>query len=327
VWLLILADCGPLSIEAAGDIARFIERGGACWLSGGRGLDETLASLQAAASSAETWLSVLRLGPPDSRPSSPDITSIDLHRSGLQAAGSGPIDTSADRLLAALAAVNLLEVRPIEPATDSPWSVALRTTVGEALLLTHANHRLAILTTSLNPGTSDWPYRPAFVCLVDDLARWLCQPRLAAGSASPGFRWQQPPPTPAGRHALITPAGQRVLPATPADCVLEQPGIYRWQAGQTQPDARRALAVNVDPAECRGPAWSPAQIRSWLPPWGHCVVGPETALERSSAGPRTDVELWPALTAFLLVLLVAETILAHWFTPAPTAVAGLGVPT
>ena len=329
VWLLILADCGPLPAEAVGDISRFVERGGACWLSGGRDLDETLASLQADTSSAAAWSSVLRLGPPDTQPSSPAITSIKLHRSGPQFAGSGPIEAGPDGPLAALAAVNLLEVQPIEPATDSPWSVALRTTAGEALLLTHASHRLAILTTSLNPGTSDWPYRPALVCLVDDLARWLCRPRLVAGSVYPGFKWQEPPPAPAGRYALITPAGQRILPAEPADCILEEPGIYRWQADQSPPDARRALTVNVDPGECRGPAWSPVQITAWLPPGGHCVIGPETVLQRSSAGPRTEtnVELWPALATLLLALLAAEAVLAHWFTPAPTAVACLEVPT
>jgi hypothetical protein len=327
VWLLILADCGPLPAGTVGDIARFIEHGGACWLSGGRGLDETLTSLQASAPPSEAWLSILRLGLPDTRPSLPDITAINLQGFGPQAAGPGPIDAGADGALAALAAVNLLEVRPIEPATDSPWSVALRTTAGRALLLTHANHRLAILTTSLVPGTSDWPYRPAFVCLVDDVARWLCRPRLVARGVFAGFRWQEPPSTPAGPLALVTPAGQRVLPAAPADCVLEEPGIYRWQAGQSPPDARWALAVNVDPAECRSPAWSPAQIAAWLPPGGHCVVDPETAIEWSPAGPRTDVELWPALAALLVALLAAETVLAHWFTPAPTAVTGLEVPT
>ena len=327
VWLLILADCGPLPAEASGDIARFVERGGACWLAGGRHLDKTLASLQADGPAAEAWSGILHLGPADIRPSSPDKTFLKLHIIGPQAAVPGPTDAHADGGLSGPAAVNLLEVRPIEPATDSPWSVALRTTAGRALLLTHANHRLAILTTPLNPGTSDWPYRPAFVCLVDDLACWLCRPRLVAQSVNPGFRWQKPPSLPAGPSAFITPTGQRVSPTAPTDCVLEEPGIYRWQAGQSPPDARWALAVNADPAECRGPTWSPAQIAAWLPFGGHCVVGPETALKRALAGPRTGVELWPALAALLLILLAAEMVLAHWFTPKPTTVADLEVPT
>ncbi len=314
LWLLVLADCGSLPAETARRIGAFIERGGACWVAGGRTLDETLASLQRGDDSAASWMSLLRRGGPPA----------DGEReAGIQIAAdhSGPTGRPigldhAEGLT--LSNVRLSPVRRVSPATDSPWSVALRTSDEQPLLLTHANHRLALLTTSLETTATDWPYRPAFVTLVDHLGYWLCEPRLVAAGADTGSKWQGFAPASTEGLRIIRPDGRSFALAEAADLVLDDPGVYRF-AGDSPAgahDARSAVAVNVDPDEFRSPVWPASRIVSWLPAGPHRVIDPKSALTEPEAARDGGRELWPLLAAALLGLLLAETWLNRRFAPA-----------
>jgi Mg-chelatase subunit ChlD len=319
VWLLILADCGALPSEAVQRMGVYLDQGGACWLAGSRRLGETLASFHASGSRASAFLEILRIGRAQSQ-SDPDGQA--LHIDPNSARGTLPLDLRADGVRAALETVRLFDVRSAVPATDSRWSVALRTETGQPLLLTHASRRIALLTTALDATGSDWPYRPAFVTLVDGISRWLCQHKMVSGSSTPGRKWAGPSAPSDGAYMVLAPDGTTVPVPEGEGCVLETPGVYtRFGADRSAEDiddARTAVAVNIDPRECRGPAWSSEQIAAWLPPGHGRAIGPDKRVEPPAQTAGAHRELWPILAGLLLVLLAAETLLAHWFTPEPT---------
>ncbi|HSW44410.1 MAG TPA: VWA domain-containing protein [Phycisphaerae bacterium] len=349
VWLLILADAGRLPPETAQRIGQFIERGGACWIAGSRQLSETLACLQTGGGPEAAWFDLLRLGRHTADPGNPDralrIDTAIQASSRPSPAGPEPIGLQQAELRDAFAAVHLFDVCSIEPATDSGWSVALRTSSGRSLLLTHDKAPLAVLTTSLDPSASDWPYRPAFVALVDQLTQWLCRARLVARDVQPGWLWRELPGPIQDNPILVTPSGQRIPIRVPpktrvgpassrsdfrvlgcplgqeAPLSLDTLGVYQLTfpsaSSMTAGDARWAVAVNVDPAECRGRIWSPAEIAAWLPGDKNAVIGPGDDLLPKDATDN-NWELWPFLAVILLVLLAAETCLGHYFTPDST---------
>ncbi len=313
LWLLVLADCGSLSADTARRIGEFIERGGACWVAGGRTLDETLASLQRGNNSAASWTSLLRRGgPPAGGGQEAGI------RIAADLAGSAgrPIGLDSAEGLS-FSNVRLSQVRRVSPATDSPWSVSLRTSDDQPLLLTHANHRLALLTTSLEATATDWPYRPAFVTLVDNLGYWLCRPRLVAVEAETGSRWQGFAPALAEGLRLIRPDGRSFALADAADLVLDDPGVYRFSSNSPADtrDARWAVAANADPDEFRSPVWATSRIASWLPSGPHGAIDPKTVLTDSETASDRTTELWPTLAMALLGLLLIETWLNRRFAP------------
>lgn len=318
LWLLVLADSGPLPADAVRRIGRFLEQGGACWVTAGQTLDETLSSFQRDDSPAASWMTILRPGAAPSRlTESVRPRRIEPGTTGGQDTNA-PIDLTTDAVKAAFSAVNLFQVRHVEPATDSPWSAALRTSDNWPLLLTHANHRLALLATSVDSTTTDWPYRPAFITLVDDLAWWLCKPRLVSPDTIIGSRWQAFAPARISNLTMIPPEGQPLAPDKASSMILSRPGVYQFSDGEAMRthDARWAVAVNAPADECRSPVWSVSQVAEWLPVGPFQVISPDTRLELEVTEQDRGKEIWPFLAALLLGLLAVETALGHRFAVA-----------
>jgi hypothetical protein len=194
--------------------------------------------------------------------------------------------------------------------------------------------RLVLFTSSLDASWNDLPYRPAFVALLHDLLGWMVRHRAVGPDMLPGQTWSLMPPGD-GRDAAASPVGFQVIgpggEALAGEGFLEAAGDGLWQFDQTRrpgiyrlertgpgevvaPDALRAVAVNVDPSESSAAVWPPEQIRALFPQDRCEVIPPEVPIERMVLAGLAGSEIWPLLAALVLLMLVAEALLAYRFS-------------
>ncbi|MDH5309440.1 MAG: BatA and WFA domain-containing protein [Gammaproteobacteria bacterium] len=188
---------------------------------------------------------------------------------------------------------------------DSPYIIEQR--IGSGLLLT--------VLDALDNRASDLPVHPVFVGLVLEAANHLegratRMTNLVAGdSLLPG----------AGGGQIVAPDGSTLLAleATlrPRPVRLEAPGIYEVYAG----DEVFLVAANVDPRESDLDPIDQEALELWRD-------STHTAIAAATDGPTfagpTRLELWPSLLLALLLVAIAESMLANHHLASRMGVSG-----
>jgi len=215
-----------------------------------------------------------------------------------------------------LAEASFDKVLLLGPTTDTAdRKVLARFTNGAAALVEarSGGGRLLLYTSTLDRDWNDLPLHPGFLPLMQESVRHLARRRDTASTAELLVGQAAPLPTldlkrlevrgPDGGGAVFAGErieGRRMVRFTATDA----PGIYRVggadQAGATRDRDELAFAVNLDPRGSDLTAVGPGA----LPASGIAAgVGTHTSRRR--------VELWHALAAALLVLLLIESILVQ----------------
>lgn len=215
-----------------------------------------------------------------------------------------------------LAEASFDKVMLLGPTTDTAdRKVLARFTNGAAALVEArvGGGRLLLYTSTLDRDWNDLPLHPGFLPLMQESVRHLARRRDQATTADLLVGQAAPLPTldlkrlevrgPAGTGAVFAGErieGRRLVRFTATDAA----GIYRVggtdQAGATRDRDELAFAVNLDPRGSDLTAIGPGA----LPASGTTAV----AAGHTS---RRRVELWHALAAALLVLLLIESVLVQ----------------
>ena len=215
-----------------------------------------------------------------------------------------------------LAEASFDKVLLLGPTTDTAdRKVLARFTNGAAALVEAraGGGRLLLYTSTIDRDWNDLPLHPGFLPLMQESVRHLARRRDRASTAELLVGQAAPLPTldlkrlevrgPEGTGAVFAGErieGRRMVRFTATDA----PGIYRV-GGSDQASASRdrdelAFAVNLDPRGSDLTEVGPGA----LPPSGTAALaGGRTSMRR--------VELWHALAAALLVLLLIESILVQ----------------
>lgn len=227
-----------------------------------------------------------------------------------------PIFTPFAQDAPGLAEARFDKVLLLGPTTDTAdRKVLARFTNGAAALVEAraGGGRLLLFTSTLDRDWNDLPLHPGFLPLVQESVRHLARRRDRTASADLLVGQAATLPTldlqrlevrgPEGNGAVFAGErlqGRRLVRFTST----EAPGIYRVggtdQAGATRDRDELAFAVNLDPRGSDLTAVGPAALPA---------SGAGGALA-AHASPRR-VELWHALAAALLVLLLAESIVVQ----------------
>lgn len=213
-----------------------------------------------------------------------------------------------------LADAGFAKIMLLGPTTDTAErKVLARFTNGAAALVSAAvgDGQVLLYTSTLDRDWNDLPILPGYLPLMQEAVRFLARRRADAGPAALVVGAGHSLPTldlrrlevrgPGGYGAVFEGArlDGRTAVRLPA---VEAPGFYRVigtdPTGATRDRDELAFAVNLDP---RGSDLAPAPP-SVLPPSG--AAGPT-----GSRAARRRVELWHAVAAALLVLLLLESIL------------------
>lgn len=200
------------------------------------------------------------------------------------------------------------------PTTDTDErKVLARFTNGAAALVQAAVGRGQVLlyTSTIDRDWNELPVLPGYLPLVQESVRFLARRRAEAqpvaltvgeGHALPTLDLRRLEVRGPGGYAAAFEGARldgRTAVRLPA---VEEPGFYRVtgtdRAGATRERDELAFAANLDP---RGSNLAPAPP-SVLPPSGTATAG-------SGGAPKRRVELWHAVAAGLLVLLLLESIL------------------
>lgn len=213
-----------------------------------------------------------------------------------------------------LAEASFTKIVLLGPTTDTDdRKVLARFTNGAAALVEarKGDGRLLLFASTLDRDWNDLPIHPGFLPLVQESVRHLARRRVEGATASLVVGQGTSLPTldmrklevrgPERTGAVFEGArieGRRAVRFTGADA----PGIYRVvgtdRTGATRDRDELAFAVNLDP---RGSDLSAAPA-DLLPGSGNDGAGPSRSSERR-------VELWHAIAAALLVLLLLESLL------------------
>lgn len=218
------------------------------------------------------------------------------------ARGDGLVDASFRR-------VTLLGPAP----DDAGRKVLARYSNGGAALVERSvgSGRVLLLTSTLDRDWNDLPLQPAFLPLAQRMVHYLARKNAPTGQAEHlvgqtvvlptgdlarlEVRGPGGPPTVFERDRL---AGRRVQRFERTDA----PGLYRVlgaeQGGAMQPLDELAFAVNLD---SRGSDVQVADAAALPTSGASATPGPVSTTER--------VELWHAVAALLLLLLLAESLL------------------
>jgi hypothetical protein len=198
---------------------------------------------------------------------------------------------------------------PSAPTATAPATAALEPRDGPT--------GLAVLF-SVSPELSwtNLPSKPLMVPLFHELIRQGLsviragqkygvgeQPNLAAGPAAADVI------TPDGRRIAIDRAGR-------AESPLMNAGLFNIVDQSGQNIGR--VAVNIDPRAAQTSAQSQAAVSAWLARAGDWeTIDPKQPADAVGSTNRTSPLAWLLLAA-LLVLVIAETALARWFSHATT---------
>ena len=211
----------------------------------------------------------------------------------------------------------------LSPVPDAPGrQIVLRYESGAPALVEAAvgRGRVLLLTTTVDREWTDLPIRPGFLPLIQEIARYLAgAPSGEAATAiavgqkreivlEPDDRRVEIVP-PAGESRWLTPpsrSGDAHARRTLTFAETNEPGLYRVRAARgdgtisERPDA--AFVVNLDPRES-----DPARLADDKRP------DRVTASATPGVAPRRRLELWHALGAAAIALVLLESLLTLRF--------------
>lgn len=206
-------------------------------------------------------------------------------------------------------------LKPTAEARDG-HAILLRLESGAPLLVEgkHGAGRVMLLTTTADRDWSDLALQPAYLPLVQQSARYLARAALRAPDAP--IRVGQPHEIALAdgdqRLEVTLPSGAKRSEGASAIAArrlyvftgTDEPGIYRFAAGSSAFALPRRpvadFAVNVDDRESDLARVEPARLAGIARPHGGAAGKPS----------KRRVELWHALGAALLGLMVAEGLLS-----------------
>ena len=225
--------------------------------------------------------------------------------------GHGPADALREARVS-----RFVLLKPTPHPRDDEHQILLRLESGAPLLVEgrRGAGRVLLLTTTIDRDWSDLAIQPAFLPLVQQAARYLARAALREPDA-PSLVGQ-------AREITLSDGDQRVEVTTPSGAIrhfdpdrvsgrktlsfgdTDEPGLYKVAAAGAssapKPRPQLSFAVNVDPSESDFARIAPARLA-------------ELAHARPGAGGppnRRRIELWHALGAALLGLLLVEGLLA-----------------
>lgn len=314
--VVFIANLAAPTPELAAALARYVEAGGGLFVSVGDHVDADAWNARAGRLLAQPL--GLRRTAAAAPGSSREGETVDTR----PAERLAPIDRKHPLLTAfpaegqGLASARFFQYFLLAPAPDAPGrSVILRFESGAPALVESdlGRGRVMLLATTVDRDWTDLPIRPGFLPLIQEAARRLAgAPARDAVAAAlvgqPHTLALDPDDTrievtrPDGRIIALTreslPRGGRELTFTDTD----EPGLYTVRAAGTSGSlagrADDAFVVTLDPRES-DPALLPPDKR------------PDRATAAASAGdaPKRRVELWHALAAAVVFLVLGESLL------------------
>lgn len=226
-----------------------------------------------------------------------------------------PIFTPFSKAAPELANAKFFKIALLGPTTSADRNVLARFTNGAAALVEApiGAGRTLLFTSTLDRDWNELPIHPGYLPLVQQAVRHLARKHAAFGDANHSVGSSVVLPTgdlkklevrgPAGAGVVFE--GDRLVGRSSVRFNrTEHPGVYRVigtdQTGATLERDELAFVVNVD---ARGSDLSPAPPAA-LPPSGTGGTAPPTDDSRR-------IELWHALAAAVLLLLLAEGFLVQ----------------
>ena len=195
--------------------------------------------------------------------------------------------------------------------TDAKSLLTFSNGIPFVVFAAHGPGRVFIVNASADRAWGDFPLSPAFLPLVQQIARFSSEQSGGDSARSVGDPLPVTPNLPADQAlALKLPDGtQSTLPAG-AKSVLadhaETSGFY--EAGPLQDPAQQVFAVNADRRESDIHAIAPAALEKIVPL--ETVAGPDE-LNLWLAKSRGVVPLWPTLLLLALAVFAAEATLSN----------------
>ncbi|MSP61882.1 MAG: VWA domain-containing protein [Myxococcales bacterium] len=221
---------------------------------------------------------------------------------------------SAEALRSATVGRYLL-LKPTPREREGERQVLLRLESGAPLLVEgrHGKGRVLLLATTLDRDWSDLAIQPAYLPLMQQAARHLARTSLAEPDAPSLVGQPREIPLADGDRRVEVSGPGGAMRSFEADRVAgrkslsfvdtDEPGLYRVSAGGAgagKPRGQASFAVNVDPPESDLARIEPARLATLM----------KAREGGTGKTPRRRVELWHALGAALLGLLLVEGVLA-----------------
>jgi hypothetical protein len=227
-----------------------------------------------------------------------------------------PIFTPFSKTAPELADAKFFKISLLGPTTDTADRKVLARFTNGAAALVEASigaGRTLLFTSTIDRDWNDLPIHPGFLPLVQQAVRHLARKHAAFGATDHAVASSVPLPTSDLKKLEVrgpdnlssTFEGDRITGRTAVRFTrTDRPGVYRIigtdQTGVTRDRDELAFVVNLDP---RGSDLTPA------PPSALPVSG--TGGGSAPADDSRRVELWHALAAALLLLLLAEGLLVQ----------------
>lgn len=204
-------------------------------------------------------------------------------------------------------AVNISQPVPIQAATAD--QVLARLDNGDPFIVERriGQGRMLLVAGGLENQWNDLPIRPVFVSFMIEAARYLSavelrQRAFAAGDSLPLAQ------AGAASGQVVDPDGENVLSladtARAQRINLRKTGFYEVYTREGQ----YLVAVNTDPRESLPGPIDAATLERWEAAMGGTAATRETAMPEQQAPP---VELWHALLFILVLVIIAESVLAN----------------
>ena len=207
-------------------------------------------------------------------------------------------------------------------AIDTTAGVLARFDDGTPALTEHAVGRGRVITfgSSLDGVWNDLPRQPAFLPLIQQLARYAAAWRdlpvaLEIGaSVRPGDLLDVATASSPVRWVATAPSGARTTVGgvgTPAAIELAEAGVHEFRPGGSPGARPRLVAANIAPAELDFSSFDVARLTNALantssPPAGSVATDEETLADREARQ-----STWWYLLLAVVLLLVAESIVAR----------------
>jgi hypothetical protein len=320
---VFLANVARPSPELAAAIGRYVEGGGGLFISVGDRVDADLWNQRMRAVLPQPLgLKRTAAAPPGGKS---EGETVDLR----PAERLAPIDRRHPLLSSfpargeGLASARFFQYMLLAPLPDAPGrTLVLRYETGAPALVEAdvGRGRVLLLTTTVDREWTDLPIRPGFLPLVQEAARYLAGAPSgdAVSAVTVGQRREISVGPEDRRIEVIRPSGESrwISPDARAPegharrsvffTETDEPGLYRVRASRTdgavadRPD--ESFVVNLDPAES-DPTRLPDDKR---PDRARQAGGGEVA-------PKRRLELWHALSASVLLLVFAESLLTLRF--------------
>jgi hypothetical protein len=308
--VVVLANVAALPTERVNILASWVRAGGGILVSPGDHVDPTAydhTMLPLLPQSLRDPVDTTWGAPPDERDSRA------LHLVKWEA--DHPIFRPFSKAAPELADAKFFEVSLLGPTTSADRKVLARFTNGAAALVEASigAGRTLLYTSTLDRDWNDLPIHPGFLPLMQQAVRHLARKHAAFGDTDHAVG-----------SSIVLPTGDlKKLEIRDPDGIgtvfegdrlarrssirfgrTDRPGVYRVigtdQTGSTHERDELAFVVNVD---ARGSDLTPASA-SALPPSGTGTTGPPADDSRR-------VELWHALAAAVLLLLLTEGLLVQ----------------